>query len=152
MKAVVNSLVFKFLVIGVLVAGFVIVGWYGLYRQQRQFSFDAVRKDDIQRLNHAINYYADEHDDCFPPERIVEQCGAGELQPWMREVPCDPVTGKPYDYEVDNSYCPKSFKLYAKLNRLDLESPEVRGYACLEGCGTNNQYNFGVTGRLTPHE
>ena len=60
-------------------------------------SRDAERKSDLVDIKLAFEDYYNDHQ-TYPPEEYLADCDGDALQPYLRAVPCDPVTGEPYLY------------------------------------------------------
>ena len=103
---------------------------------------DARRKGDMHKIQVAMEEYEKDHD-CYPlpPTPITLICNPGTwLEPYLAKVPCDPVTKKPYLIEVEESGCPRWYRLYTILeNKVDADIAEV---GCTYGCGPDLAYNF----------
>ena len=58
---------------------------------------DARRKADIARIQVAVEEY-EKDNDCYPTTVV---CGSSnqEITPYLKEVPCDPITKQSYAYE-----------------------------------------------------
>lgn len=75
---------------------------------------DAKRKADIKRISIAVEEY-EKDNNCYPlPSNVTCNPGTG-LQPYLENLPCDPVTHASYFYEHENSSCPRWFKIYSVL-------------------------------------
>ena len=76
---------------------------------------DAKRKSDINRIKIAVEEYEKDHN-CYPlPQLVVCTNGGKGLQPYLNQIPCDPVTNASYFYDYQNSSCPYWYNFYAKL-------------------------------------
>lgn len=120
---------------------------------------DSRRKADLEKLKVAFeNYYND--NECYPPLDVFFNGGVAPdpalcneplaaLDPYLKEVPCDPTTGTPYVY-----YAPEGgdvcdgYRLYTKLeNNAD---PSINKVGCDQGiCGTSGEpyttNNYGIS-------
>jgi len=103
--------------------------------------YDAVRKSDLEKIKVALeDYYA--RVDSYPS--ALPSCG----QPFSYSnsettspIPCDPVTKLPYPYQVLSTG--QSYRLYTTLfNKQDYSITKV---GCQGGCGSQCQYNYGVS-------
>ena len=117
---------------------------------------DSRRRKDLDRIKVAFeDYYAGKK--CYPDAALVAEMrdvancnkaivGFGELAPWQ----CDP-RGEPYMVVVENSSCPRWFKVYTNL-----EDPSARGVPSLfkdpnppfpigDGSLTTKDANYGVS-------
>ena len=120
------------------------------WKNQLNKARDAQRKDDLQRISIAFEEYFSDFG-CYPPENILDNCGGGELKPYLDKIPCDPVTDKPYEYvpDGDKPACPRNFRLLARLgNETD---PAIASLGCAGelGCGWDGDpvYNYGVSSK-----
>jgi len=133
-----DSLMTKMVVVGVILGGLIVAGRYGWKRQERDWR-DAARKDDLLIIEQAAHKYFRQYK-CYFPEEIMKDCGGKGLEFQIKGVPCDPVTGEPYGYELPDEDCAESFRLYAQLE--NTESFEVEKAGCREGCGRDRKYNY----------
>lgn len=85
------------------------------WKNQINKARDAQRKTDLERIRIAFeNYYND--NDCFPEETILQTCGGDSLNPYLNNIPCDPIYNLPYCYIHDpDDACGQNFKLLAPL-------------------------------------
>ncbi len=96
---------------------------------------DARRKGDIDRIKIAVEEYEKDHD-CYPLPQLVtcKPDGTG-LNPYLKKIPCDPITKASYYYEYDDSVCPKWYRIYTVLqNTNDLST--------LPNIGPDGAFNF----------
>lgn len=84
------------------------------FRSQIYKAKDAKRKADINRIQQAVEEYEKDHDCYPPPELLVCDPGFG-LKPYLNKIPCDPVTGESYPYEVDNDVCASWYRSFSDL-------------------------------------
>ena len=84
-------------------------------RNQLFKSKDAIRKSDINRISLALEEYEKDYN-CYPQRSLVSCANETGLQPYLGKINCDPVTKTSYYYELENSTCPKWYRLYAKLD------------------------------------
>jgi prepilin-type N-terminal cleavage/methylation domain-containing protein len=97
---------------------------------------DAKRKANLQRISQALEEYEKDFS-CYPTT-------ATNLQPYLNEVPKDPVFKTDYGYEKDTaSACAKWFKLYSKL-----ENKKDPAYK--ESIGPGGIYNFSIASPNSP--
>lgn len=135
----------ELLLVVVIVALLMVLGLVNL-KKQIDRSFDSKRKADIHQLKRAFEEYYNDHD-CYPPLTILGECAGPQLQPYIKEVPCDPVRKLPYKYiamdEVGLNLC-KGFKLFASL--ADTGDPDIIALGCspVAGCGYGTEWNYGV--------
>ena len=74
---------------------------------------DARRKADIARIQVAVEEY-EKDNDCYPTTVV---CGSfnQEVTPYLKVVPCDPITKLSYAYEPSGPACPVWYRIYADL-------------------------------------
>jgi general secretion pathway protein G len=88
------------------------------FRSQILKGNDARRRADISRIKVAVEEYEKDHN-CYP---LYVSCGivsAQPIYPYLNNVPCDPVTKKPYVYEPSCSVvgcCPSWYRIYADMD------------------------------------
>lgn len=95
---------------------------------------DAKRKADLERIKVAVEEYEKDHN-CYPAT-VVCPTDVG-LSPYLKNIPCDPVTKTQYYYEPDpdNPSCPRWFRIYTVLqNTGDL--------SLIPGIGLGDAYNY----------
>lgn len=104
------------------------------FRSQIFKGNDAKRKGDIHRIQVAIEEY-EKDNNCYPlPDDIVCDPGTG-LQPYLEKIPCDPITEASYLYEIQDSSCPRWYRLLANLENENDE--DAQSY-----CGPGGTYNY----------
>lgn len=140
MKRLGDSVAVKIVVVVVILIGLIVTGRYGWQLHWRKYWWDGIRRGDISRMALAIQAYFGRHGSCFPPKKIVEDCGGEGLQPALMAVLCDPETGEPYDYHVSED-CRYWYDLFTRLD--NIEDSAVEEVGCSQGCGTGGKYNFG---------
>jgi prepilin-type N-terminal cleavage/methylation domain-containing protein len=90
---------------------------YLTLNSKRDQATDAKVKSELERLKIAFeDYYNDNN--CYPPADWFDSsddCGSGQLRPYMSSLPCNPKTNLPYTYETDATGC-SWFKLYGNLS------------------------------------
>lgn len=138
------SLIEVILVMAILLL--LITGAYFAFRGQIGKGNDAKRKDDLEMVRVAFeDYYND--NGCYPSPDMVDDCGSSDLSPYLREIPCDPVSGDPYKMIVDDygeDACPTWFKVYSKMENTD--DPSIVKLGCQEGCQIDGQtYHYGIS-------
>jgi prepilin-type N-terminal cleavage/methylation domain-containing protein len=113
-------------------------------------SRDANRKKDLKQIKIAFeNYYNDNN--CYPPDDILENCGGGELSPYLQEIPCDPL-GFPYLYlPISDVFANNNCGGYRVLTRIGIiDDPDIEAVGCPGGCGvpegilSPEGYNYGI--------
>lgn len=78
--------------------------------------YDGRRKADLHSLKNAFEAYFADHD-CYPSESVLDNCGSGDLEPYLKHIPCDPQDGTPYRLHLtpQGSVCPLEYAIYTKL-------------------------------------
>lgn len=138
------------MVVVVAIIGLLLIIAMMAWRNQLNKARDAQRKEDLQRISVAFEEYFSDFG-CYPPADILNNCGGGELKPYLDKIPCDPVTGDPYEYvpDGDQPACPQNFRVLARLgNGTD---PIIASLNCAGalGCGWGGDpvYNYGVSSK-----
>lgn len=127
----------------VAVIAVLIVSFLFLMRGQQAKAHDAKRKDDLEDIRIAFEDYFNDNA-CYPPTTILDNCGSKDLDPYLNEVPCDPVSNDPYVYEpVANC---AGYRAFAVLdNKTD---PQIARLGCdgVNGCGAaaGPEYNYAI--------
>lgn len=123
-----------------LVAIILVVMLIGI-RIQIARGYDAKRKTDLANIRKAFEeYYNDK--DCYPPPTILNNCGSGDLRPYLNLVPCDPVTKQPYVYvPLSGNQC-GGYVACAALG--DLQDVDIAAQGCgpITGCGWGAGFNY----------
>lgn len=103
---------------------------------------DAERKSDLKEISDALETYYNDRA-CYPSTDFTEDCRGTSFQPYLKEIPCDPETGEPYDYVPLENSC-RGYRLYANLKNED--DPQIEQLQCntASGCGYGLGYNYGV--------
>jgi len=115
-------------------------------------SRDAERKSDLVDIKLAFEDYYNDHQ-TYPPEEYLADCDGDALQPYLRAVPCDPVTGEPYLYipfpgDGNNS---GGYRVLSILE--DDSDPIIEKLGCQNGCGipqnhpkysSSSKYVYGI--------
>lgn len=126
-------------IIAVLVLAFMFA-----MRGQQAKAHDASRKSDLERIRIAFEDYFNDKS-CYPPAGVLESCGSDDLDPYLREIPCDPLSKEPYAYEPVAG-C-GGYRVYAVLNHK--KDPQIARLGCdgPQGCGavSGPQYNYGIS-------
>lgn len=86
------------------------------YKNQLLKARDAQRKNDMRKIQLAVEEY-EKDNDCYPDEELVvcKPDNTG-LQPYLQEIPCDPLTGESYEYEPEGDTCSDWYRLYGLLS------------------------------------
>jgi len=118
------------------------------WRRQMEKARDAQRKEDLQRISLAFEEYFSDFG-CYPAADILNNCGGEELKPYLDKIPCDPASGEPYQYIVDedNPACYEDYRILAMMSNED--DLAIAGLGCNSelGCGYDGSYNFGVSSK-----
>jgi len=102
---------------------------------------DAKRKANLDRIKIAVEEY-EKDKNCYP---LTVTCptDAG-IGPYLKNIPCDPVTESPYFYEPEPlKTCPSWFRMYADLQ--NTKDPSL-----LPGIGPGGAYNYYVSSPNAP--
>lgn len=95
---------------------------------------DAQRKTDLKNIKLAFEDYYNDHQ-TYPPEEYLNDCHGDSLQPYLKKVPCDPITGEPYVY-IPYPGGGNNNGGYRVLSILDdLTDPIIEEIGCTGGCG-----------------
>lgn len=91
-------------------------------------AYDAHRKKDLENLKIAFeNYYSDYA--CYPIQEQINNCDSNDLDPYIKEIPCDPVLNIPYELIAEPASCPINFIAYTWLKKdsscLSIGSPNA---------------------------
>lgn len=108
---------------------------------------DAKRKNDLYTLHNAIEEYNTDHS-VFPPQNLLATCNGTGLQPYIKQVPCDPAKNAPYGYFISGST--GGYRVCAILQ--DTTDPAIAAMGCggSEGCGLSGGYNYCLAQGTTP--
>jgi len=134
-------------VIVLAIIAFLLAIGYLVYTSQLAKGRDAKRKDDLEKIKVAFEDYFNDRG-CYPPETVLDECGAGSFTPYLNLIPCDPLTREPYQVVVEGgTSCPS---WYFVLTRLESELSLSPGNQCYSGCfiGTGEggeEYNWSIT-------
>lgn len=131
------------LLVAVAIIALLILVFMFLMRNQKARGSDARRKADLENIKTSFeDYYND--NDCYPPDDVLDVCGDKSFSPYLREIPCDPMTKKPYAYEpVANC---GGYRAYAVLEYTKDPVIEELGCAGSLGCGavSGSEYNYAI--------
>lgn len=115
------------------------------FLQQQFKGNDAKRKSDLDTIKIAIEEY-EKDNNCYPNPTSMTKCGTDAsiaIHPYLNNVPCDPVTDKPYPYETDGSTCADWFRLYSLLQN-------TKDVTAIPGIGPESIYNFYMSSDNAP--
>ena len=118
---------------------------------------DMKRKTDLSKIQKVVEEYYNDYKQypLAPPNSPVQNCGSGDLKPYLERVPCDPVKKSPYFFisNIAGILTPTSgYILCAVLeNRSD---PDIARIGChpVVGCGWSPGFNYCVSAGVPPVE
>lgn len=110
---------------------------------------DAHRKKDIDILRQAFADYYNDHSQ-YPPANAIDNCGppgpSDELYSYLKDIPCDPVTGNSYEYDLLDGDARLGYRLLTDLE-VDTD-PQIKRVGCEfewdGGCTGAGSYDYGV--------
>jgi len=116
----------------VAIIAVLIVALFMIFRNSINKARDAERKKDLKQIKLAMEDYYNDNDH-YPDADALKDCGGTSLNPYLKEIPCDPVTGEPYLYLL---YPDDGSMGYRVLTKLENKSDPVVGQlGCDNGCG-----------------
>lgn len=138
--------VIELLVVVTILAILLILGFVG-YKKHLKKARDAERKSDLQNIKVAFeDYYNDVG--CYPPPEVLTNCNQplGDEAPYyLKQIPCDPLTGEPYIFFSFNGKVCMGVRVLAALETE--EDPDIKAVGCdfEDGCGwdEDEDYNYG---------
>jgi general secretion pathway protein G len=114
-----------------------------LMRNQNARGHDARRKSDLENIKISFEDYFNDND-CYPADTVLDVCEDKSFQPYLKSIPCDPVSGDTYAYEPVAG-C-GGYRAYAVLQ--DSDDPVIEKLGCdgADGCGAASgvEYNYGI--------
>jgi prepilin-type N-terminal cleavage/methylation domain-containing protein len=125
----------------IVISIIIILTMFGLMniRGQMAHATDAKRKSDLYTLSKSFEDYYNDHS-VFPNQSVVNDCG-GTMAPYIKTIPCDPVSNTHYGYfpSVNGGY-----RICARLT--DTTDPAIAASNCLgnKGCGLGGPPSGGV--------
>jgi prepilin-type N-terminal cleavage/methylation domain-containing protein len=140
----------ELLIVVALIALILMIVLWNL-RNQVSRGFDSNRKTDLNNIKKAFEEFYNDNQ-TFPQEPAIFTCGSsdGELGPYLKSVPCDPTTKKPYLYVIGRPTRKDGYVLCAILqNKSD---PDIVRMGCspTEGCGWLPGYNYCLAAGAMP--
>ncbi|MBD3250515.1 MAG: hypothetical protein GF381_03040 [Candidatus Pacebacteria bacterium] len=137
------SLIEVLVVLGILAIILIIAIFYQ-YRHLAK-ARDAQRKEDMSKIKVAFEEYYNDNG-CYPHPEVMLDCGQDTLDPYLKEIPCDPLTGDPYPYFSRLGNACAGYKI---LTDLEIDNdPDTPAIGCNfdEGCGWSGHpaYNYGA--------
>jgi prepilin-type N-terminal cleavage/methylation domain-containing protein len=132
------------LLTAVAIIAVLILTFMFLLRNQKVKGNDARRKADLENIKIYFEDYFNDND-CYPADTILDVCGDESFQPYLKEIPCDPMSGEAYAYEPVSS-C-GGYRAYAVLENTD--DPVIAKLGCdgVGGCGaaSGEEFNYGIS-------
>ncbi len=113
-------------------------------KTQLQKGRDTRRKADLGRIQKSFEEYFNDKQ-CYPYEEVLDDCGSNNLAPYLKKVPCDPVTVEPYLYVPGEPSLCGGYRVCAKLE--NKQDPDIARIGCHpdNGCGFGLGYNYCVS-------
>lgn len=119
------------------------------FRTQINKGFDARRKADLKAIEKAFEEYYNDNN-CYPPITILDNCGGADLNPYLKKIPCDPVTKLPYKYVLAEQGQCKGFRILTALSVTSDPDIVLAGCSSTYGCGYfGTGYNWGISSGVT---
>lgn len=128
------------LLIVVALLAILAIGAYTGWQLQVMKARDARRKSDLNNLSVAIRSYAEDFN-CYPKEEDLV-CGSDFLDPYLLEIPCDPINSSINNYYYYRPSC-QAFIYYTRLE--NVRDKVIETLRCDGGCGPGGVYNYYVT-------
>ncbi|PIR64519.1 MAG: hypothetical protein COU63_03445 [Candidatus Pacebacteria bacterium CG10_big_fil_rev_8_21_14_0_10_36_11] len=132
------------ILIVVTIIGILSIALFVGYNRQISRARDAQRKDDLEDLRIAFeDYYND--NECYPDLTMLNNCGGADLQPYLKEIPCDPQDELPYlGFSFEGDWC-AGYRVLAQLENLNDPSIEDVGCDQVNGCYyQDTSYNYAI--------
>ena len=135
----------ELLIVLALIAMLAMLFYFAMVKYFLQ-SRDSVRKTHLEKYRVALEEYFTDNGK-YPPPALLQNCGSGDLQPYLPNVYCDPLSNEPYRYVVNGPRT--TYQLFATLDNLADVVITERG--CEGGCGPDDDnngkgdYNYGVS-------
>lgn len=133
----------ELLVVVAILAVLAVVFFSGFTRQLSK-GRDAQRKDHLEKLRVAFeDFYND--NECYPDLAVLENCGGTDLQPYLKEIPCDPQDELPYVVSsLGGNWC-AGYRVLVQLENTTDPNIESMGCDATNGCYYDDEtYNFGI--------
>lgn len=126
-----------------LLVVFILISLHG----QIQKANDAKRKSSLFVLHNGIEEYNNDHG-IFPPQDSVTGCGGPGLAPYVNQIPCDPVTRKPYGYFISGAT--GGYRVCAILENLTDPAIAAMGCGGPAKCGVPGGFNYCLSSGAPP--
>ncbi len=109
---------------------------------------DAKRKADVYSINNAVEEYFNDRSG-IPPQGSIDTCGGSALSPYLKQIPCDPVTRKSYGY-FPSTTISNAYRLCAVLQ--DASDPAIAAIGCngQQSCGVGGGFNWCLASGTSP--
>lgn len=139
------------LVVVVTILLFLMIVLYRSMSRHLNKAKDAERKKDLQTIKVAFEDYFNDNA-CYPDVDALNNCGSTALQPWLKNIPCDPL-GDAYLYLPVNDASGNPCAGYRVLTKLAIsDDPMIERVGCPGGCGgvfpptitDPESYNYGI--------
>ena len=135
------------------------------FRTQVDKGYDVTRKKDLNFLSTRLEEFYSDHTRYPKPDEICHNetaeledvfdsgsvccniCGKAStpagMASYVNPLPCDPqYSTRDYLYEILNNDNPQSYKIYSHISLPDINAFPA---SCVDGCGPDNQYYFGIS-------
>jgi general secretion pathway protein G len=104
---------------------------------------DAKRKGDIDRIKIAAEEY-EKDNNCYPKYIVCGVHSDQPIYPYLKDVPCDPITHVSYFYENDGAAnCPGWFRIYTVLEN-------TKDLSAIYGIGPQAAFNYVASSSNAP--
>ncbi len=128
-----------------LMLGVVFINW----RVQINRGQDVLRKKHLTDIKRAFEEYFNDKG-CYPAASILSTCNGTALQPYLAEIPCDPVSRLPYKYvPVNDANLCSGYRVFTSLR--DTSDSDIGKQGCngVTGCGFGVGFNYGISSGAT---
>lgn len=128
------------------------------FRQQTDKANDSRRKSDLSLMKRILeDFYNDNSryptpfEVCYNATTGVSTCNIcgsrntpSAIASYQKNIVCDPqFPREDYVYQVDDTNRPTWYIIYVKLS--NTSDPSIEEINCTNGCGPNNEYNYGTS-------
>lgn len=126
-----------------MILGILMTAFFVSARGARAKARDAHRKADLERIKGAFESYYNDYG-CYPDPGSINTCGSTDLDPYLKQIPCDPLNGQPYIYVPLADQC-DGYRLHALLE--NESDPIIASLGCSgeTGCGYDGEYVYGIS-------
>lgn len=132
----------ELLIVVAIIALLAVIFLLGNWKHYIERAQDAKRKTDVAAIRQAFEEYYNDNE-CYPASTILDNCGGDELSPYLKRIPCDPVSLDPYKFQPDDfSNMCLGNRICTKLR--DLGDPDITAIGChpVNGCGWGEGWNY----------